>query len=133
MNAILDEISKRAPTIVVLTLCAALLGSWTEAPAWLANSLAIVVGCLALILLAGRGKRHSLGTPPEELGFPSFKERLAFELAGKGMPPGTYVLGFFGFLTVMLTGFQTPYGKLAFAGFALGVVWGIVNAHYPSE
>lgn len=129
----LDTISKRAPTIVVITLCAALLGSWTSAPAWLANGLAVVIGSLALMLLAARGRRHSLLTSPEELGFPSLKERIAYEFAGKGTPPGYYLLGFFGFLTIMLTGFQSPYGMLAFAGFGLGVVWGIVNVRYPAE
>jgi hypothetical protein len=67
------------------------------------------------------------------LGFPALKDRVAYELAGKGTPRGYYLLGFFGFLTVMLTGFETPYGMLAFAGFALGVVWSIVNARYPSD
>jgi hypothetical protein len=133
VGAILDTVSKRAPIIVVLTLCSALLGAWTSAPVWLANVLAAVVGSLALILLAARGRRHSLVTPPEELGFAGLKERIAYELAGNGTPPGYYLLGFFGFLTIMLTGFQSPYGMLAFSGFALGVVWGIVNARYPSD
>src|SRR5579864_2606176 len=114
-NAIFDMLSKRAPIIVVVTLCSALLGAWTDAPPWLANGLAAVVGGLALILLASRGRRHSLTTPPEELGFLSLKDRIAYELAGKGTPQGYYLLGFFGFLTIMLTGFQSPYGRLAFA------------------
>jgi hypothetical protein len=126
-------LSKRAPAVVVFTLCAALVGTWTNAPVWLANSLAAVVGSLALVLLAARGRRHSLTTPPEELGFQSLKEKIAYEFAGKGTPPGYYLLGFFGFLTIILTGFQSPYGRLAFAGFALGVVWGIVNARYPAD
>jgi hypothetical protein len=33
----------------------------------------------------------------------------------------------------MLTGFQSPSAMLAWAGFALGVVWGIVNAEYPAD
>jgi hypothetical protein len=100
---------------------------------WIANVLAAVIRCLALILLAARGRLRSLATPPKELGFPALKDRVAYELAGKGTPRGYYLLGFFGFLTVMLTGFETPYGMLAFAGFALGVVWSIVNARYPSD
>jgi hypothetical protein len=92
-----------------------------------------VVGSLALILLAARGRRHSLATPPEDLGFPSLKDRIAYEFAGKGTPRGYYLLGFFGFLTIMLTGLQSAYGMLAFSGFALGVVWGIVNARYPAD
>ena len=82
-RAILDTVSKRAPTIVVVTLCLALLGSWTSAPIWLANCLALVVGSLTLILLAARGRRRSLSTSPKELGFSGLKERLAYELAGK--------------------------------------------------
>jgi hypothetical protein len=33
----------------------------------------------------------------------------------------------------MITGVDSPYAKLAWAGFALGVVWGIVNARYPAD
>ena len=128
-----DTLSKRAPTIVILTLCAALLGAWTSAPVWLANALAAVAGGLALILLAARGRRHSLATPPEELGFHGLKDRLAYEFAGKGTPRGFYLLGFMGFVTIMLTGVGSPYGMLAFSGFGLGVVWGIVNARYPAD
>jgi hypothetical protein len=130
---ILDAISKRAPTIVILTLCSALLTAWISAPAWIAHVLAAAVGILALILLAARGRRQSLTTPPEESGFPHLKDRIGYELAGKGTPPGYYLLGFFGFLTIMLTGFESPSGMLAFAGFALAVVWGIVNARYPAD
>jgi hypothetical protein len=132
-GAILDTVSNRAPTIVVLTLCSALLGAWTGAPDWLANGLAVAIGALALILLAARGRRHSLATPPEKLGFPSLKERIAYEFAGKGTPRGSYLLAFFAFLTTMLTGFQSVYGRLAFAGFGLTVVWVIVNARYPAD
>lgn len=129
---IFDALSKRAPVIVVITLCAALVGDWIDAPGWLAKALAIVVGSLALILWAAKGRRHQLKTK-EELGFASGTEWIAYELAGKGTPPGYYLLGFFGFLTIMLTGFQSAYGMLAFAGFGLGVVWGIVNARYPVD
>jgi len=32
-----------------------------------------------------------------------------------------------------LTGIQTSPAKLAWAGFCLGIVWGIVNADYPAD
>jgi hypothetical protein len=60
-------------------------------------------------------------------------ERIAYEFAGKGTPRGSYLLAFFAFLTTMLTGFQSAYGRLAFAGFGLTVVWVIVNARYPAD
>ena len=128
----MDMLSKRAPALVLLTLCAALLGAWTSAPIWLAKGPAIIVGSLALLLLLARGRRHQFKTI-DELGFTQNRDWIAYELAGKGTPPGSYLLGFFGFLTIFLTGFQTPYALLAWAGFALGVVWGIVNAHYPAD
>jgi hypothetical protein len=129
---ILDILSKRAPTIVIMALCAALLSAWTSAPIWLARGPAIIVGSLALWLLAARGRRHQFKIP-DELGFTDNRDWIAYELAGKGTPPGTYLLGFFSFLTIILTGFQSPYAMLAWAGLALGLVWGIVNAHYPAD
>ncbi|HKC01669.1 MAG TPA: hypothetical protein VKC17_00015 [Sphingomicrobium sp.] len=111
---------------------AALLGAWSEAPVWLANGLAITVAFLALALLAARGRRNQFKTT-EELGFMRIRDWIAYELAGKGSPPGSYVLGFFGILTIVLTGFQTPYAMLAWAGLLLSVVWGIVNARYPAD
>jgi hypothetical protein len=131
-GGILDMLSKRAPAIVIFSLCAALVGAWTGAPVWLARGAAIFVGGLALLLLAARGRRHQLKTP-HELGFTHKVDWIAYEIAGKGTPPGYYLLGFFGFLTIFLTGFRSPYAMLAWAGFALGVVWGIVNADYPVD
>lgn len=128
----LDALSRRAPLIVAFTLCAALLGAWSGAPDWLANGLAIIVGFLALALLAARGRRNEFRIA-EELGSTRSGDWIAYELAGKGSPPGFYVLAFFGILTIVLTGFQTPYAMLAWAGFSLGVVWGIVNARYPAD
>lgn len=130
--AFLDRLSKRAPTIVAFNLCAALLGAWIDAPVWLANGLAIVVGVLALALLASRGRRNEFKTA-QELGGTRSGDWIAYELAGKGSPPGFYVLGFFGFVTIVLTGFQTPYAMLAWASLFLGIVWGIVNARYPAD
>ncbi len=51
-GGILDNLSKRAPVIVIITLYAALVGAWTSAPVWLAKSAAIIVAGLALLLLA---------------------------------------------------------------------------------
>jgi hypothetical protein len=132
IRAFVDVLSKRAPVIVVVTLCAALVGAWTSVPVWLPKGLAIIVGSLALLLFAAKGRRHQFETR-EELGFERNRDWIAYELAGQGTPPGYYLLGFFGFLTIFLTGFQSPYAMPAWAGFALGVVWGIVNRHYPAE
>ena len=117
---------------MAFTLTAALLGSWVDAPAWLANGLAIVVAFLGLALLAARGRQNEFRSA-EGLGSTRSGDWIAYELAGKGSPPGFYVLAFFGILTIVLTGFQTPYARLAWAGFGLGIVWGIVNARYPAD
>lgn len=117
---------------MAFVLGAALLGAWSGAPDWLANGLAILVGFLALALLASRGRRNEFKTA-EELVSNRSGDWIAYELAGKGSPPGFYVLGFFGIVTIALTGFQTPYAILAWAGFFLGVVWGVVNARYPAD
>jgi len=126
----IDVLSKRAPSIEVFTLCAALLSEWTGAPAWLPNTLAIVVGSLALLLFAARVRRHEPQSL-EDAGAP--QSWIGYELAGKGTPPGHYILAFFGFLTVVLTGFQGPYAMPAWAGFALGIVWGLANRTYQAD
>jgi hypothetical protein len=131
IRAIVDVLSKRAPVIVVVTLCAALVGAWISVPVWLPNGLAIIVGGLALLLFAAKGRRHRFKAR-EELGSNRSSDWIAYELAGKGTPRGSYLLGFFGILTIMLTS-QSPCAMLAWAGFALGVVWGIVNADYPAD
>jgi hypothetical protein len=128
----IEMLSKHAPSIEILTLCAALLAAWTGAPVWLPKTLAVVVGCLALLLFAARGGRHSLKNR-EELGFTENRSWLEYELAGQGTPPGYYILAFFGFLTIVLTGFQSAYAAPAWAAFALGIVWGIVNREYPAD
>ncbi len=132
VGSLIDGLSQRAPSIVGLTLCAALAGAWVEAPVWLPTALAVVVGSLALLLLAARGAQRRLrGT--EQLGFPGNRNWLAWELAGKGTPPGSYVLAFFGILTIMLTGFESTYALPAWAAFALGIAWGIANREYPVD
>lgn len=128
----IDSLSRRAPSIVVFSLCASILSAWIDAPVWFPTMLAVVIACLALLLFVTRAGRHSLPSR-EKPGFEQNRGWLAWELAGKGMPPGSYLLGFFGFLTIMLMGFQSPHAMPAWAGFALGLVWGLANRHYPSE
>lgn len=132
MRSFLNMLSKRAPLIVVLTLCAALVGAWIGVPVGLINSLAIIVGSLAIMLLATRARRNQLNSK-QDLGFTRFSDRIVYELAGQGSPPGFYLLGFFAIVTVFLTGFQSPYSNLAWAGFFLDVAWGIANARYPAD
>ena len=50
-----------------------LVSDWVSAPAWLPYGLAIIVGSLALALMAARGRRSSFATK-EELGFSGNKE-----------------------------------------------------------
>jgi len=128
----IDRLSRRAPSIVVFTLCAALLTGWINAPVLVPEGLAVVVGALAILLFAARGGRGSFRTPEEPDGAPE-KTWIEYELAGKGTPPGYYILAFFGIVTIALTGFQSPYAMPAWAAFALGIVWGIANRSYPVD
>lgn len=131
-GSLIEGLSRRAPSIAGVTLFASLVGAWVEGPAWLAKALAVVVASLALLLLAARGGRHRLrGT--EQPGSADDRHWLAWELAGKGTPPGYYLLAFFGFLTVMLIGFDASYALPAWAAFALGIAWGIANRQYPVD
>ncbi len=123
----IDALSRRAPAIVVFTLIAALLCAWVGAPAWMPTALAVVVGGLALVLFAARGGRNARRPLDDDRSW------VAWELADEGTPPGSYILGFFGFITIVLTGFEAPYALPAWAGLALGVAWGIANRHYPAE
>jgi hypothetical protein len=132
MSGLIDNLSKRAPSIEVCTLCVALLSAWIGAPLWLPTTLAIVVGGLALLLFAARGRGHERSSAQEPGDAPR-KNWIEYEIAGKGTPPGAYILAFFGFLTVVLTGFQSPYAMPAWAGLALGIVWGIANRAYPAD
>ena len=128
----IDRLSERAPSIVVFTLCAALLAGWMDAPVWLPQAAAAVVGFLAFLLFAARGRRGRFRDCEDEAEA-SGKSWLDYELAGKGTPPGYYVLAFFGIVTIALTGFRSPYAMLAWAAFALGIVWGIANRTCRSE
>lgn len=127
-STILDALSKRAPIIVIITLCAALVIYWVDAPVWLPDGLAIIVGGFALVLMAARGRRTSF--VPQEESDSSTDSWIAQELAGNGTPSGFYVLEFFGLVTIMLTGFQGAYAMPSWAALALGAAWGITNARY---
>lgn len=97
VKALIDRLAKHAPSIVVRTLCASLLAELAGAPAWMPRVLAIVVGSLALLLFVARVRRHDIATPADDAAPRSWFE---YELAGKGTPPGYYVLAFFGFSTL---------------------------------
>ena len=125
--SLIDALSARAPSIVVFTLIAALVCAWFGAPVWMPTALAIAVAALALLLFAARGGRDARREPGDERSW------LEWELAGKGMPPGAYLLGFFAFVTIMLTGIESSYSMPAWAALALALVWGIANRHYPRE
>jgi hypothetical protein len=99
---------------------------------WLPTTLAVGVGSLALLLFLARGGRRRF-EGKEEPGLDHDSNWIAHELAGRGTPPGFYVLAFFGVLTIALTGFQSPYATPAWAGFVLGIVWGIANRTYPAD
>jgi hypothetical protein len=127
----LDELSRRAPAIVAFTLAAALVADWLDAPPGLAKGLAVIVGCSALVLLAARGRRQF--SAKDDLGSDSDTSWIAYELAGKGTPPGFYVLGFFGIVTIVLTGVQSPYSLPAWSALGLDIAWGMANARYPVD
>lgn len=128
LRGLIGVLSRQAPWIAVLALLAALLGTWTRASDAFLNTLAIIVGSLALLLWATRGLPLQFKSK-EEFGFSRNRDWLAYELTGKGTPRGYYPLGFLGLATILLSGFNW----LAFAGFMLGVVWGIVDCRYPAD
>jgi hypothetical protein len=131
-RVILDALSMRAPTIVVVTLCAALIGYWIDAPLWLPYGLATIVGGLALVQMATRDRR---GRPAiaEEPDSSTNKSWIAHELAGEGSASGSYLLGFFALVTIMLTGLRGAYAMPAWAALALAAAWGVANARYPAD
>jgi hypothetical protein len=130
-GAILDALSKRAPAIVAFTLCAALLADWADAPVELPKGVAIIVGSLAVVLLAARGRRPF--NARNDPGFDSEISWIAYELSGKGTPPGFYPLAFFATVTIVLTGVQSPFSLPAWAAFGLAFAWGMANARYPVD
>ena len=132
MSFAFDILSKWAPAVVVASLVASLLGAWTNASERLFNSLAIIIGGLALVLLVARGMREQFRSK-EELGFTRMRDLIFYELAGKGMPSGSYFLALAGFATWLATGVQSSYGWLAFSGFALTIAWIKANIQYPAD
>src|SRR5689334_4345267 len=115
-----QRLSRRAPTIVIVSLCVALLAYWAEAPTWLPYGLAAALAGLAIILMAMRDRRtFRSGTDGQDTGW------FANELAGYGSPPGTYPLGFFAIVMLGLTGFAGPYALPAWAALALIAAWAI--------
>ena len=125
-NIILDGLSKRTPIIVVGTLCTALVAYWLDAPLWLPYGLALIVGSIAIVVMAARDRRRQFKSEDDSTKNDSW---IARELAGSGSPPGSYLLGFCGLVTIILTGFQGAYALPAWAGLALAAAWGVANAH----
>lgn len=130
-HVILDGLSRRAPIIVVVTLCTALVAYWLDAPLWLPYGLALIVGSMAIVVMAARDRRGQF-KPENELGSTRNESWIAHELAGNGSPRGSYLLGFCGLVTIALIGFQGAYALPAWAGLALAAAWGVANARYPS-
>jgi hypothetical protein len=130
-RTLLRALSSRAPTIVIATLLAALVGYWFEVPVWLPYGLAIVVAIIALMVMASRDRRARPRVDDDVEGSGS-SSWIAHEIAGRGSPSGSYLLGFFSLVTIVLTGFQGAYALPAWAALALSAAWGIANARYPA-
>lgn len=116
---------------MIASLCASLLSNWVEAPSWFPTALAIILAALALALFASKRRRQFISA--DETDSSTGSAWLAHELAGSGSPAGSYLLGFFCIVTIVLTGVQSPYALPAWAGLALDVAWAIVNASYPAD
>ena len=124
----LEQLSRRTPRLVVVSLCTALVACWTEAPLCLPYALATISGSLAVILLATRNRAISPAeTECDDAGW------LAQELAGNGSPSGTYLLGFSAVVTIALTGVQDAYALPGWAALLLIAAWAVANARYPSD
>lgn len=127
-----DALSRRSPTIVAISLCAALGFYWTEVPEALPYALAIALCALALVLMATRDRRRPF-IPKEETDDEAPKGWIAQELAGQGTPAGSYVLAFFALVTIWLTGIQGTYALPAWAALALTVAWSIANLRRQAD
>lgn len=124
----LEQLSRRTPRLVVVSLCAALVAYWTEAPLWLPYALATISAGLAVILLATRNRAIGpVATDSDDAGW------LAQELAGNGSPSGTYLLGFSAVVTIALTGVQGAFALPGWAALLLIAAWAVVNARYPVD
>src|SRR3954454_21906224 len=129
MAVTVDALSRRAPRIVGASLCIALLAYWFEAPLALPYALATILAVVAIAVAARRKRDERL----VDSGAAKNDSWIAHELAGNGSPPGSYVLAFFAFITVALTGFVGPYALPGWASLALSAAWGFANARYPSD
>ena len=124
----LEQLSRRTPRLVVVSLCTALVANWTEAPLWLPYALATMSAGLAVILLATRNR--AIGPSETECDDARW---LAQELAGNGSPSGTYLLGFSAVVTIALTGVQGAYSLPGWAALLLTAAWAVANARYPAN
>jgi hypothetical protein len=131
-NGIFDALSRRSPRIVLITLCIALVSSWLGAPLWLPRGLAVVVGAIAIVVMASRDRRNPISAA-DEIDATDKGGWIAQELAGSGSPSGSYVLGWCSVVAIALTGFQGAYTLPAWAALALVVAWAIANADYRRE
>jgi hypothetical protein len=127
----IDWLSKWAVAIAIAAWLVALAGLWGSGPEWLFDALAILVGGLALVLLFTRGLPRMASK--EALGFDSNRSWLFSAVLGRQYPRWSFLLGFVGFVVVVLSGFNTPSGKLAFAGYAMAIAWARANRCYPAE
>ena len=69
----------------------------------------------------------------EELGFGRNRDWIAYLVFMKGRPRGFLRLSCFGFVALIVSGLNQPYGNLAFAGWFLLIAWGIANRRYPAD
>lgn len=127
----INWLSKWAASTAIVVWIVALTGAWANGSERLFNGLAIIVGGLALVLLFTRGLPRMASK--EDLGFDSNRSWLSSVLLGRHYPRGSFLLGFVGLLVVILSGFNTPYGTLAFAGYAMAIAWVRANRRYPAE
>jgi len=132
VGQILDILSKRAPVIAALAFATSLLGKWTSAPVLPFYILAVVVGLMALALATTKGLSRIFKSK-EELGFGRNRDWIAYLGSMKGRPRGFLRLSCFGFVALIISGLNQPYGNLAFAGWFLLIAWGIANRRYPAD
>lgn len=119
----LQWFSKQTPTILILSLAAALMACWAGAPLWVPYGLATAQLALALTLMASRDRRRTRVEADARV-----RDWLADELDGHGSPRGTYPLGFVALVTLALTGFEGAYALPAWAALALIAAWAVANA-----
>ena len=128
----MDMLAKWAPVVVIACLIASLIGAWTVAPVRPFNVLGFIVGGMGITLLLARGMRDQFSTK-EELGFTRTRDLIAYDLAGKGLPRGSFALGFAAWITWFVVGINSDYGWVAFGAFMLAIAWMGANARYPAD